>query len=179
MKIFVFSIGEQTTELAIDLLDKYGFDVEIIYNETSSLWDKLKYFYTKALEAGDEYIMRMDADIIPNENVKRLAEEDGGWVCATGYDWYKQDVGAISIHKMHRDVIVECLDHIDEAKNKDRPETYLWRLSNVNPLTRNQFDYACGLHGYGQRDQRQRIKDLKLMRGQVYNWDLIDEIESL
>lgn len=179
MKVFIFSIGESTTDLAHELMESYGFDTRLIYNETSSLWDKLKYFYIKALETGDEYIMRMDADIIPNENVKQLAEEVGGWVCATGYDWYKQDIGAMSIHKMHRDIIKECLDHIDEAKDKARPETHLWRLPSINPHTRNQFDYACGIHGYGQRDHRQRIKDLKLSRDQKYNWNLIDKIESL
>lgn len=179
MKIWVFSIGENTTDICIHLLESYGFDVQLIYNETSSLWDKLKYFYIKALESGDEYVMRIDADIIPNQNVSKLAEEKGNWLCATGFDWYKQDRGAISVHKMHRDVVKECLDNIELAEKETRPETFLWRLPSVNPQTKIIESYGCGIHGYGQQNHRERIKQLKHTRGQKYDWQLVERIEKL
>lgn len=179
MKAYVFSIGEPTTDLCVELMEKYGFDIQLIYNETSSLWDKLKYFYTKALETGDEYVMRIDGDIIPNKNTIRLSRSREMWTCATGFDWYKQDRGSISIHVMHRDIIKKCLEHIEEAKDEVRPETYLWRLPEVNRHTYTEERYSCGVHGYGQQSHRDRIKTLKDSRGQSYDWDLVERIEAL
>lgn len=178
MKCFVFSIGEKTTDLCVELMNEYGFEV-VLYQDQTSLWEKLKRFYTEALETGEEQFMRIDADIIPNQNVKRLAEIATGWTCAIGYDWYKQDRGSISIHVMDKQAVRECLEHIEEAKDKPRPETCLWRLSRVNPRTKHLDWFSCGLHGYGQSDHRNRIKDLKHMRNQKYDWKLLEKIEAL
>lgn len=178
MKAFVFSIGEKTTDLCCELMKEYGFEI-ILYQDHTSLWDKLRRFYKEALETEDKAFLRIDADIIPNKNVLKLITEPGFWNCAVGYDWYKQDRGSISIHVMDRQIIKDCLDRIDEAKDEIRPETYLWRLPEVNPLTGTITNYSCGIHGYGQRDHRQRIKDLKHNRGQKYDWELIDRIEAL
>lgn len=178
MKTYVFSIGEPTTDLCVELMKSYGFEV-ILYQDQTSLWEKLKRFYTEALESEGNYFMRIDADIIPNSNVKRLANSQSLWTCATGYDWYKQDRGAISIHVMNRSIIEKCLAHIDEAKDEVRPETYLWRLPEVNKHTVIKEEYSCGIHGYGQKHHRQRIKDLKHLRNQKYDWDLVERIEAL
>lgn len=179
MKCYVFSIGERTTHLCCDLMRKYGFDVELLYNDQTSLYDKLHTFYQQAYDSGDEFVARIDADIIPNRNVIKLAEEAKGWTCAVGYDWYKQDRGAISIHIMERKIIKKCLDHVMEAKNEIRPETYLWRLKGINRHTRILNRYSCGIHGYGQKDHRTRIMELKYNRGQNYEWDLIERIERI
>ena len=178
MKCFVFSIGEKTTELCCELMKDYGFEV-ILFENRSSLWNKLNRFYLEALETEDEYFMRIDADIIPNQNVKKLAGATNGWSCASGYDWYSQDRKAISIHVISREVIEQCLKHIEEAKDEIRPETYLWRLPNVNPETVIVDRYSCGIHGYGQQEHRDRIKLLKHNRNQDYDWKLLDRIEKL
>lgn len=178
MKAYVFSIGERTTDLCCDLLKEYGFDV-VLFQDHTPLWEKLKRFYKEALESGDEWAMRVDADIIPNRNVIRLANRSKGWTCASGYDWYKQDRGAISIHVMERAVIEQCNKFVDDSANEIRPETYLWRLPEINDYTEVQEDFSCGIHGYGQQDHRDRIKNLKYLRNQKYDWDLLDRIESL
>lgn len=178
MIAFIFSIGEKTTPLCMQLLKEYGFETRLFQDETT-LWEKLKRFYTEALETDQTHFMRIDADIIPNRNVIRLANIADGWTCASGYDWYKQDRGAISIHVMERHIIEKCLKHIEEAKDKIRPETYLWRLPEVNPSTRIMDEFNSGIHGYGQKDHRERIKHLKHVRNQAYEWDLLDRIESL
>lgn len=178
IKAYVFSIGEKTTDLCCELMREYGFEV-ILFEDQTSLWEKLERFYTEALGSGDYKFVRIDADIIPNRNVLKLIGEFGAWDCAVGYDWYKQDRGSISIHVMRREVIETCLKHIEEAKDEIRPETYLWRLPEINSLTRTIDKYSCGLHGYGQKDHRQRIKDLKYNRGQKYDWSLLDRIEAL
>lgn len=179
MKAFVFSIGEPTTNLCVELMEKYGFEV-VLYQDQTSLWEKLKRFYTEALETEDDKFVRIDADIIPNKNSMRLVEEfNKGWSCASGFDWYKQDRGAVSVHVMDRATVKKCLEHIEEAKDKLRPETYLWRLKEVNPLTQVVEEYSCGIHGYGQQRHRDRIKALKDSRGQSYDWDLVERIEAL
>lgn len=179
MKAYVFSIGELTTDLCIELMERYGFEV-ILYQDQTSLWEKLKRFYTEALKTDDDVFVRIDADIIPNSNVERLLGDFiNGWSCASGYDWYKQDRGAISIHVMDRATVKKCLEHIEEAKDKVRPETYLWRLPEINKFTDVEEDYSCGIHGYGQQLHRDRIKVLKDSRGQSYDWDLVERIEAL
>lgn len=176
MKAYVFSIGEKTTDLCCELMREYGFDV-ILYRDSSTLWDKLKRFYLEAYAMGDEVVSRVDADIIPNRNIASL--EATGWECAVGYDWYSQDRKAISFHVMTRKVVRLCLDNIESARHKTRPETHLWRLPEINPLTTIRDEFSCGLHGYGQMDQRERIKALKHVRGQEYDWELLDKIEAL
>lgn len=181
MICFVFSIGEKTTSLCFQLMKEYGFETRL-FQDNTTLWEKLKRMYTEALETNETHFMRIDADIIPNQNVRKLAllgEMNGGWLCASGYDWYKQDRGAISIHVMERSVIEKCLKHIDEAKDEIRPETYLWRLPEINPKTSIRDDFNSGIHGYGQGDQRDRIKTLKHNRNQKYDWKLLDRIEQL
>lgn len=177
MKCYVFSIGEKTTDLCCELLKEYGFDV-VLYQDKTTLWEKLKRFYTEALASDDYQFMRIDADIIPNRNILML-NSGKGWQCASGYDWYKQDRGVISIHIMERPIIEKCLAHIEEAKHQVRPETYLWRLQEVNPFTGIQSEFNSGIHGYGQKDHRERIKELKYIRNQQYDWDLLDRIEAL
>lgn len=176
MKAFIFSIGEKTTDLCCELMTEYGFEV-ILYQDGTTLWDKLKRFYTEALESDDEEFFRIDADIIPSKNVKQL-QNLYPWTCAWGLDWYKQDLGSISIHRMHRDIIEKCLLNIDEARRKIRPETYLWRLPEINEFTTNAKGYF-GIHGYGQANHRERIKHLKYLREQEYDWGLVERIESL
>lgn len=180
MKAYVFSIGEKTTDLCCELMKDYGFEVILLKDKNTTLWDKLKYFYEQALKTNDEYFVRIDADIIPNSNIKTLTNEKiSPWVCSTGYDWYKQDRGAISIHLMHRFMIYGCLYYINEAEQEVRPETYLWRKPLINQFTYIENSYSCGIHGYGQADQRERIKKLKKSRDQKYDWSLIEKIEQL
>ncbi len=181
MKIFVFSIGEKTTDLCVDILKEMDLEV-ILYQDQTSLWEKLKRFYTEALTYPDEQFMRIDADIIPNKAVQRFIKVKDGceWHCAAGWDWYKQERGAISIHIMSRKAIQTCLDNIEAAKDKNRPESHLWRLAEFHyPRTCNVVDISCGIHGYGQADQRDRIKKLKQSRDQSYDWSIVERIEAL
>lgn len=176
MKIWVFSIGEPTTQLCCDLLAEYGFEVILLQDETL-LWQKLKRFYTEALDTKDQSFMRIDADIIPYSNCTEL--KGSSWVCASGFDWYKQGLGAISIHLMDRQVVEKCLEYVDKAEGKNRPESYLWRLVAINHYTSIDNSQVFGLHGYGQKTHRDRIKQLKASRNQAYNWDLVERIENI
>lgn len=182
MKAYVFSIGETTTNLCCQLMREMGFEV-ILFNDDTTLWDKLKRFYSEALKTPDNTFIRIDADIIPNKNVLKMVDFHKGspkmWTCAVGYDWYKQDRGAISIHVMDRHIIKKCLKEISSARTQIRPETHLWRLPDVNPTTQLYQTHSCGIHGYGQKDHRERIKQLKYARDQQYDWELVEKIERL
>lgn len=185
MKAYVFSIGEKTTSLCCKLLKSYGFEV-ILIKDASPLSSKLRRFYDLALKTDDDYWLRIDADIIPNRNVLRLAKvvdafgkDVPSWVCASGFDWYKQDRGAISIHIMNREAVNRAQKHAPYAKEVVRPETYIWRQPDINPFTMVVESFNAGLHGYGQKDQRRRIKNLKNLRNQDYDWDLVRKIENL
>ena len=178
MKAYVFSIGEKTTDLCCELMTEYGYDV-VLYQDQTTLWEKLKRFYTEALQTSDKFFVRIDADIIPFRTTQELIFQRSGWTCASGYDWYKMDIGAISIHSMGRDVIEKCLKHIEEAKDENRPESYLWRLDDINKSTRIDERHCFGIHGYAQNDSRDRIKTLKKSRNQDYNWELVEKIEKL
>lgn len=176
MRCFVFSIGEKTTDLCCELMREYGYEV-ILFQDGTPLWQKLKRFYTEALATEDDEFMRIDADVIPNKKIQDMFNLSG-WTCAWGLDWYKQDLGSISIHKMRREIIEKCLAHVDESEPKIRPETYLWRLPEINDYTDNAIGFY-GIHGYGQSDQRERIKLLKYLRNQPYDWDLVERLEAL
>lgn len=177
MKAFVFSIGEKTTDLCCELMKEYGYEVILLKDPNTSLWEKLVEFYVQALSSTEQEFIRIDADIIPNRNVLRL--ENTGWQCASGFDWYSQDRKAISVHLMDRTVIDLCYKKIQSAKEMVRPETYVWRQPDINPMTSVRWDFSCGIHGYGQQDQRERIKKLKESRNQDYDWSLIERIEAL
>jgi len=181
MKVWVFSIGESTTELCCELMERYGFEV-VLLQDATTLWSKLKRFYTEALASEGDMFMRIDADIIPNSNVKVVNGHNSRypfWQCSAGFDWYKQDRGPISIHYMNRAAIGLCLKDIDKAEHESRPETFVWRLTKLNPYTHIDWTLNRGLHGYGQIDQRERIKNLKDERHQAYDWELVEAIEAL
>lgn len=179
IKAFVFSIGEKTTDLCCELMQEYGYEV-ILYQDDKSLWQKLKRFYTEALDSKDNAFIRIDADIIPNPSVKSLGVDYPElWECAWGFDWYKQDLGAISIHYMPRTIIETCLENVEEALDHNRPESYLWRIPNINKNVYIDETILRGVHGYGQKNHRERIKSLKQSRNQEYDWDLLDRIEAL
>lgn len=181
MKAFVFSIGEKTTDLCVDLMKEMGFDV-VLFRDDTTLWEKLKRFYEEALQTNDKEFVRIDADIIPNRRTLDLVKINDGclWHCAVGWDWYKQERGSISIHHMKREAVEMCLENIDTAKQEVRPESHLWRLQEFHfPRVCHSVNISCGIHGYGQTDQRERIKGIKASRKQGYDWELLERIEAL
>lgn len=177
MKAIVFSIGEVTTALCAELLNEFGFDVQV-WQDKTSFYDKLNKFY----KAFDEDILRIDADIIPTANVKKLVqlEDNCIWHQCMGWDWYKHDIAPISINYYRQPMFETARQHIEKAKYLNRPESYIYRLEQFHwPRVCHVTDLVCGLHGYKQTDQRQRIKILKAEREQDYDWALVDKLEAL
>ncbi len=168
MKAYVTSIGEPTTELCIWSLERQGFEVEL-YQDKTTLADKLARIY---LDAEDDFL-RVDADTIVNQNVKRIGEyeSDAWWIQPQTFDWYKQDLAHGGVQLIRKEALSMLRTNIGLHMGAIRPESNMFRLPEFhNPRRCVSSDLVVGLHGYGQTDIR-RVKDLKAARNQMHNYD--------
>lgn len=177
MIAFVTSIGETTTDLCVWSLERQGFDV-VLLEDQNTLWSKLKFIFQSA----HEDFLRVDADVVVNSNIQDLIKlDDLLWYQSFTFGWFMQDVIHGGVQFIRRPAIPIVLRHIDEARDKERPESYLCRLEEFhNPRTFGTFEKICGIHGYKQSDI-QRIKDTKMRRGHYgdYDWQLAERLEAL
>ena len=177
MKAFVTSIGETTTDVCVWSLERQGFETVLIDGE-STLWEKLKQIF----EMADDDFIRVDADVVCNQNVMKLIEQkDGWWFQAQTFEWYRQDVGYGGVQYIKKGCFPAIRKHIDEAERMERPESYLSRLEEFhNPRVFKSVELICGVHGFKQSDT-QRVKDTKMRRGQYgnYDWELANRLDTL
>lgn len=180
-RIFVFSIGEATTDLCMWALERFGFE-PVLYQDNTLLWEKLKRFYN---EPG-EMLYRCDADIIPNRDSIKITQLDYSetwWWHTKGWGWYRQNITSISIAGMTRQAADIAAKHIDEAKNASRPETAMSRLPEFfSPRRYNVADLVTGLHGYGQTTADiARVRAVKHERRQdeLFDWGMFNSIRRL
>lgn len=176
MKVFLTSIGEKTTQICKEQLERFGFEV-ILLNDIET-WDVK---YRKFIDRANEDCLRIDADIIPNRNIELAKDYFTGSSILMGqfqgYDFYKNDVGVIGVtyySKKALSIIRNSFDEIDWR----RPEATAWRLPKINPNT-----YTCKLivamHGFFQDDAhlKRHLKN-KIERKQIedYDFDLAKKI---
>ena len=173
MKAYIFSIGEPTVKLSQWSLERLGFQVVVIHNPDTSLWAKLKWLYSHEKED----FIRVDGDIIVNRNILKLEPQDNcWWHCGLGYDWYHQDIGAISVHWVKQQALPYLKTNIDKFENAERPETELTRIEEfMNPRRFETYNLMCGLHGWNQKDI-DRVEETKNRRGQEYDFELVKAI---
>jgi len=170
MKCFLTSIGERTTELCRWQLEKLGFEV-VLLDEKESWIDKYKKFIFMA----DKDCLRIDSDVIPNKNIKKLVS-DCWMVQAKTYDLYRNDVwftSPVFYSKEAIDLIRLNFDLLD----KNRPETSAWRLIPKDKL--KNLDIIVGIHGFFQdKETIERAKQNKINRGQIqdYYFELVEKI---
>ena len=180
MRAIVTSIGESTTELCEWSLHRLGFRVQTIRSGTS-LWGKLQTIFDIESLIGEDFL-RVDADVIVNKNVLELIElKDLWWYQGLTFDWNKQDISHGGIQFIRSEAIPAIKRHINEARNMERPESYLSRLEEFhNPRRFGTFEKICGLHSYKQ-DDIERIKATKYRRGHYddYDWELAERISVL
>lgn len=170
MKAYIFSIGEPTVAMCEWSLKRQGFEVVIVHNPNTSLWSKLKWVYNHEKED----FLRVDGDIICNLNIKKLEPQDNcWWHCSLGYDWYLQDINAISIHWIKKQAIPYLRENVDRFENSERPETELSRIEEFqHPRRYETYNLMCGLHGFNQKDI-DRVRETKERRGQDYDFELV------
>jgi hypothetical protein len=178
MKAIITSIGERTADLCNWSLERLGFEVEI-YSDGSTLADKLRDIYNNT----DEDFLRVDADVVVNRNVSKLAEavpQDVWWVQALTYDWFKQDLthGGVNFYK--REALPALRANIDAKLRYERPETEMSRIKEFyEPRRFETVALLCGLHSY--KNDATRVRLTKARRGQEanYDWELAKELDKL
>lgn len=171
----VFSVGEETTDICVEALEKQGCEV-IVLDSQSSFVDKLKQMCDMNLDE----LIRVDADIIVNDNLKAyldLARESRSWCKPYGWIWWDQNYSTISVCYFDKYIINQLKTHMNDPEllKTKRPERYLWCLDDI-PTTK--VDLPVGIKGYGVRDLRKTIST-KDGRGQKYDWDWVRKLNSL
>ena len=180
MKAFLCSVGQKTTQICKEQLEKIGFEV-ILLDEKESWPDK----YRRFIEMADDECFRIDADIILNENLKyfidwTVIEPDYLMAQTLAYDFYKNNFNITGItfyRKEAIDIIKKNLDNIDWR----RPEATAWRLPEINDKTFT-FDLICGIHGFFQtKDDLEIHKQHKIDRKQMgdYDFELAEKLINL
>ncbi len=166
MKAFVTSVGEPTTELCVWSLERQGFDVELIQDDTT-LAEKLQIIYNKA----DDDFIRVDADVVVTRKIKLLDKPDNTWwVQAQCFDMYAQDVMYGGVQWIGKECLPALRKHIGSQLQAERPETAMYRLEEFyNPRRCQSVDLICGIHGY--KNDIESAKVVKERREQMSNYD--------
>lgn len=179
MRAFITSIGEPTTELCRWSLERQGFDVTVIQNE-SSFNAKLKEIYNLA----EDDFVRVDADVIANRNVQKLVSdcpEDVWWWQSMSFDWWQMDICYAGVQFIKKECIPILRANIERAMHIDRPESFMYRLEEFhNPRRCHASTLVCGIHGFKQ-DNMERVKEVKIARNQIdkYDFELAERILEL
>lgn len=156
------------------------FEVVLIESNTT-LWEKLKYIYDNETED----FVRVDADVIPNMNleanfISQLCPEHTWWLQFLTFDWFKQDVTHGGVQYIKAEAIPHIKKRMNEAMNKDRPETHLSRIPEFyEPRRFDSHPIVMGLQGY--RADPERVRAIKDRRNQLdkYDFGLAERIGAL
>lgn len=191
MKAYVTTIGEKTTDICCEQLERFGFEVLVLRGEEP--WpQKYQRFITSAIQnVGEGGCIRVDADVILNKNIidatrdfdsialgyKRMPYLMAQWQC---YDFYRNNVGVCSpvyYSKEALEVIKEDFNQLDLR----RPEATAWRLPKINKHTYSGY-MIVGMHGFFQDgDHLARHLENKIERKQMeeYDFDLAKRLMAL
>jgi hypothetical protein len=181
MKAFVTSIGESTRDLCLWSLARNGFEPILIENG-GLLVDKLQKVYKLA----DADFVRIDADVVVNQNFKpdylqSLALDDAWWVQFKTYDWLKQDLSYGGVQFYKKAALKALRKNVEQYHDADRPETQLSRLPEFhNPRRFITVEKSVGIHGFAindlERVQRQKSKRKYFA---TYDFELAERLEDL
>lgn len=170
MKAYITSIGEKTTDLCIWSLERNGFEVVLIQNP-SSLASKLEEIYNRA----DDDFIRVDADVVPNkiltpDMARAPLTSSIWWLQFLTYDWFKQDATHGGVQFVKAEALPTLRTHVKEAMDKERPESYLYRLEEFHEPRRCQtHPVVVGIHNY--KNDPDRVSETKQRRGQYLDYD--------
>lgn len=177
IKAYITSIGEPTTDLCEWSIKRLGFDTKVVYNETSTLGEKLEYIYNQA----DEDFIRVDADVIVNKGLMAVHEvKNMLWVQYKTFDMYKLNLTNGGVQYINKEILPTLRSNISRFKHDNRPETRMFRLEEFKE--RNQFKSAenvVGIHGFGQTDW-ERVKKTKDSRqySNEFDWELVKRMQG-
>lgn len=178
MKAYVTSIGEKTTDICCEQLDKFGFEVVLLANKEKWI-DKYKRF----LGMAKENCIRIDADIVPNKLIKeapRFDQTDYLIVDFHTYDFYKNNLSVTSpvyYKEMALQMFRSNLDKITEL----RPERSMTKLVGEQKYT---CEYIVGMHGFFQtlnhlKRHRKTKQERRQMEKYGYDFELAEKLWRL
>lgn len=189
IKAYLFSIGESTTELSKWSLERLGFEVVLLQDPKTTLAEKYEEFI--ANHEGDEWVVRMDADVIVNKHFEREVKmitnfykeqedmKDIWWWQFRTFCMLKQEVINSTPQLMRREFFDYAFKkgyHKNCFREELRPETALFRDPVVNPHTQTRRmleGQVAGIHGYRQKPEDfKRVMEMKKARRQLGEWDL-------
>lgn len=178
---YVCSIGEPTTGVCAQQLQKFGYKV-IILDEKESWPEKYKRFIDDAFGNQYEFVLRVDADVIIN--AKMLFFNHTLYNDMTqfhGYDFYKNDIGIMS-PVIYSKRAIEFIKRNFNKLDLRRPEASAWRLLEKNKGEVHTSEQVVGSHGLYQRPEDiKRHKQHKIDRKQIedYDFDLVESLDKL
>ena len=183
MRAFLTTIGEKTTGICREQLERFGFEV-VMLDKKEPWFDK----YKKFIMTANEDCLRIDADVIVNKNIERVrtspfTDFQGKkylMVEFNGWNFYKNDLGVIGCTFYSAECLEILRKNIDKIQEA-RPETSAWRMGLIVSRTLNS-DIAVGIHGIGQDlETFKRAMENKVARGQIdkYDFNLANKITKL
>lgn len=180
VKAFVTSTGEPTRDLCIWSLERRGFEVVLLEDESTTLAQKLAGIYVMT----DDDFVRVDADVIVTRPIDKTIEyfpatDKTWWLQFQTYDMYKQRPTNGGIQFIRREALPALRANIGKFLHDDRPETRMWNLDEFHKPRRCQthLQHMAGLHGFGRQDL-ERVKKTKLGRKEpeVYDFELAEKL---
>lgn len=186
MNVYLFSIGETTTDIVKWQWERLGHKVIMLQDPKTTFYEKYLEFLNMAKH--DDHLVRTDADIIPLKHVNNyllafMAQNQYWWATGKGWCDIRKDIIDMSINVMKHQVIQQGLVHMHEFKKDSRPETRLSRVPELmNPRRFIAASDFIGLHGYKQRPEDvARVMHQKAERKQLgdYDMELIEKLNAL
>lgn len=179
MKAYVTSIGEKTTEICCEQLRKFGFEVVLLDKE--ELWEgKYKRFIRMAHESNED-CLRIDADIVVNENIRKVGEPFEGLIASYNlYDLYRNGIFKGS-PIFYTKKALGIINRYQSMLHPNRPESSACRLDGINPY-KYQSDLIVGMHGFFQnRATIERAITNKTDRKQqgLFDFELVGKLMKL
>lgn len=181
MRAYVTSIGERTTDICVSQLKKFGYEV-LLLNQVEPWFDK----YKKFISIADENCLRVDADIIVNQNIMNAERFtfhfDNEWMMVqfSVYDLYK-NLPHSGVPVMYNKKALEIIRNNFYSLDPRRPEATAWRLPQINRMTYTIHELV-GMHGFFQ-DKESILRHMKnkIERKQIdlYDFDLAEKLMNL
>ena len=170
IRAYLLSCGEATTDLAFNQLKRYGLDV-ILLDGKESMQDKYKRFIKEAKKRKNEKALKIDADVIVNENIKFV--DTSNLTQFKVYNFYTNSVTYNGVTCYHPRVINTIYNYLDNL-NWVRPETSAIRLSETKGRS---SDIIVGLHGFFQnKDDIDRVEITRKFRKHPFDKQFIEGI---
>lgn len=183
MKAYVTSIGEKTTDICVEQLEKFGFEV-VLLDKMESWESKYKRFIRMAHESNEDCI-RVDADVIVNKNIKKVFEdverEDNYLITSYNlYDLYRNGIFEGS-PILYTKKAIGIINRYHMMLHPNRPESSACRLDRINPHKYHD-ETIVGMHGFGSdKETIMRAKQNKIDRKQIelFDFELVDKLMKL